>query len=95
MSKLHLGDCMEVMKSMPDNSIDAIITDPPYGLSFMGAKWDSFGGSTGRETVEERQRKSKEYAKRNNGAPRYGNSHKHAPKDGEMAAFQAAMTPIF
>lgn len=86
---------MDVMRSMPDNSIDAIITDPPYGLSFMGAKWDSFGGSTGRETVEERQRKSKEYAKRNNGAPRCGNSHKHAPKDGEMAAFQAAMTPVF
>ena len=44
MSKLHLGDCMDVMRSMPDNSIDAIVTDPPYGLAFMGAKWDSFGG---------------------------------------------------
>jgi DNA modification methylase len=28
------------MKEMPDNSIDAIVTDPPYGLSFMGKKWD-------------------------------------------------------
>ena len=29
--ELHLGDCLEVMKSMPDKSVDAIITDPPYG----------------------------------------------------------------
>lgn len=28
------------MKDMPDNSVDAIVTDPPYGLSFMGKKWD-------------------------------------------------------
>ena len=34
------GDCLEVMKTFPDNSIDAIVTDPPYGLSFMGKKWD-------------------------------------------------------
>ena len=36
---LH-GDCLDVMKDIPDNSIDSIITDPPYGLSFMGKKWD-------------------------------------------------------
>lgn len=34
------GDCLEVMRGMPDNSVDAIVTDPPYGLSFMGKKWD-------------------------------------------------------
>lgn len=34
------GDCLEVLKSMPDNSVDAVVTDPPYGLSFMGKKWD-------------------------------------------------------
>ena len=95
MHEIHTGDCAEVMASMGDNSVDAIITDPPYGLSFMGAKWDSFGGSTGRETVEERQRKSADYAEHHKGAPRYGNSHKHAPKEGEMFAFQEAMTPIF
>jgi len=37
------GDCMEVLKRFPDNCIDTIITDPPYGLSFMGLEWDSFG----------------------------------------------------
>ncbi len=36
---LH-GDCLEQMKTLADNSVDAIITDPPYGLSFKGKKWD-------------------------------------------------------
>lgn len=37
---LHLGDCLATLKTLPDNSIDSIVTDPPYGLSFMGKKWD-------------------------------------------------------
>ena len=37
---LHLGDCLEVMHTLADCSVDAIVTDPPYGLSFMGKKWD-------------------------------------------------------
>lgn len=38
--KLIHGDCLEVLKGMPDNYVDSIVTDPPYGLSFMGKKWD-------------------------------------------------------
>ncbi len=34
------GKCEEVLKDFPDNSVDSIVTDPPYGLSFMGKKWD-------------------------------------------------------
>jgi site-specific DNA-methyltransferase (adenine-specific) len=34
------GDCLEKMKDLPDNSVDSIVTDSPYGLSFMGKKWD-------------------------------------------------------
>jgi len=34
------GDCLEVMRGMEDNSVDSIVTDPPYGISFMGKKWD-------------------------------------------------------
>ena len=37
---LRLGNCLEVLKDLQDNSIDSIVTDPPYGLSFMGKKWD-------------------------------------------------------
>ena len=32
-AKILHGDCMELLKSLPDNSIDAIVTDPPYGMS--------------------------------------------------------------
>lgn len=39
-SVLINSDNMEVLKSLPDNSIDSVVTDPPYGLSFMGKKWD-------------------------------------------------------
>ena len=37
---LHLGDCLESLRAMPENSVDSIVTDPPYGLAFMGKKWD-------------------------------------------------------
>ena len=38
--KLILGDCLDKLKELDDNSVDSIVTDPPYGLSFMGKKWD-------------------------------------------------------
>lgn len=37
---IHNGDCLDVMRQMPDNFVDTIITDPPYGLRFMGKDWD-------------------------------------------------------
>ena len=37
---LLLGDCLDRLREMPDNSVDSVVTDPPYGLSFMGKKWD-------------------------------------------------------
>ena len=37
--ELHLGDCLEVMKSIPDGSIDLVLADPPYGTT--ACKWDS------------------------------------------------------
>ncbi len=36
------GDCIGVMKTLDANSVDTILTDPPYGLSFMGKEWDVF-----------------------------------------------------
>ncbi len=38
--KLLLGDCLSKLKELEDNSIDSIVTDPPYGLSFLGKDWD-------------------------------------------------------
>ncbi|WP_226832073.1 site-specific DNA-methyltransferase [Brachybacterium sp. FME24] len=41
MTTIHNGDCIEVMNAMPPESVDAIVTDPPYGISFMSTKWDA------------------------------------------------------
>lgn len=43
---LHLGDCLATLKTLPENSIDAIVTDPPYALpgGFMGKQWDKHDG---------------------------------------------------
>jgi DNA modification methylase len=38
--KVICGDCIETMKELEENSIDAIVTDPPYGIGFMGKGWD-------------------------------------------------------
>ena len=89
------SDCLEHMRTMPSDCVDAIITDPPYGLSFMGAEWDSYGGKCGNESVDERKEKAVRYAAENKGAARYGNSHGKQPKVEEMASFQRAMTPVF
>jgi DNA modification methylase len=40
---IHHGDCVEVMAGMEPESVDAIVTDPPYGLEFMGKSWDRLG----------------------------------------------------
>ena len=37
---LHHGNCLNVLRAMDDSCVDSIVTDPPYGLSFMGKKWD-------------------------------------------------------
>ncbi len=38
-----VGDCREMLTVLPDASIDAVVTDPPYELGFMGKKWDATG----------------------------------------------------
>jgi hypothetical protein len=51
MVTIHHGDCIEVMRTLADASIDAIVTDPPYGLGFMGKEWDDL--PPGKEWAEE------------------------------------------
>ena len=41
MDTILQGDCIEVLKTLPENSVDSIVTDPPYGLEFMGKDWDA------------------------------------------------------
>lgn len=41
---VYHGDCLDVLAQLPDASISAVITDPPYGLEFMGKEWDGSDG---------------------------------------------------
>jgi DNA modification methylase len=40
---IHAGNNLDVLPTLPDNSVDSIVTDPPYELGFMGKKWDNSG----------------------------------------------------
>jgi DNA modification methylase len=55
-TRLLMGDCIEVMATLEADSIDSIVTDPPYGLEFMGKEWDRFGATV--ETADEGTDKS-------------------------------------
>lgn len=37
---LYRADCIAMMRTLPDNSVDSVVTDLPYGISFMGKAWD-------------------------------------------------------
>lgn len=58
-SEIIHGDCLEVLRDFPDNHFDSVVTDPPYGLEFMGKTWDGSDGfrrslnaaDTGRDNV--------------------------------------------
>jgi DNA modification methylase len=39
---IHLGDLFDVLPTLAADSIDAVVTDPPYGIGFMGREWDTF-----------------------------------------------------
>jgi len=43
LNKVHHMDCIEFLRMLPDNSVDSCVTDPPYGLEFMGKEWDKVG----------------------------------------------------
>ena len=88
------SDCLDAMRAMQESSVDAIVTDPPYGLSFMGKEWDSFGQDV-------RQPKDGEVFHGSNtpygrGKVRYGVGNSYGGNsENAMVAFQTNMTPIF
>jgi len=49
---LRHGDCLDVMRTLADNSVDSVVTDPPYGIRFMGKAWD--GDDIERRAAERR-----------------------------------------
>ena len=81
-ARVFLGDCRDVLKTLPDNSVDSVVTDPPYGLGFMGKEWDSFGKKGG-ISDEVRAKQQEKWG------TKFAASAKPAkPSDGEMLAFQ-------
>jgi DNA modification methylase len=81
-ARVFLGDCRDVLRGLPDNSVDSIVTDPPYGLGFMGKEWDSFGKKGG-ISDEVRAKQQEKWG------TKFAASAKSAkPSDGEMLAFQ-------
>jgi DNA modification methylase len=53
-NRILLGNNLDLLRAMPSNSVDSVVTDPPYGINFMNKKWDydvpSVG--TGKETAQ-------------------------------------------
>jgi DNA modification methylase len=79
------GDCIDVLRELPDASVDAVVTDPPYGLEFMGKAWDSFGADV-------RQRDDATFTKGDtrHGTVRFGLGQSYGGDTGRsMRAFQA------
>ena len=56
--RLLKGDCLQKLKELEDNSIDSVVTDPPYGIGFMNKEWDS--PKKHRELIEREQKRSEE-----------------------------------
>ena len=73
------GDCVEVMRGLPDNSVDSIVTDPPYGISFMAKDFDSPSKMLGQMSTGHEQR----------GAFAYGGTHSRGYADNDNEIFQA------
>jgi len=65
MGMILKGDCIEVMKAIKPNSVDAIVCDPPYGLEFMGKEWDKLWD---KRTIQENKNW---YDPRNNSFQKY------------------------
>lgn len=76
---IHHGDCLDVLRAMPAESVHAVVTDPPYGLNFMGREWDNPGAAMlGQMATGKEQR----------GAFAYGGSHSRGYADNNNQAFQ-------
>lgn len=75
---LYHGDCIDVLRSLPDTSVDAVVTDPPYGLSFMGKDWDAPARMTGQLATGDETR----------GAFAYGGTHDRGHADHNPLRFQ-------
>lgn len=94
MTTIETGDCLEVMRRMPDNSVDAVVTDPPYGLEFMGKDWDA-PWKTDRRQVFDGSLTDVRENPFGRSKIRYGSGASYGAGAEHMRAFQAWATEIF
>lgn len=81
---LYLADCIEAMRTMPDNSVDSVVTDPPYGIRFMGKAWDG-------EDIEARTERRRGFASH---APNAGPSGGHKSIAAEAGKYDLTPTAM-
>ena len=86
---VHHGDCRDVLARMEPESVDSGVMDPPYGLGFMGAEWDKFGGRGMKAEIIAAQKAAEE---RNEPFGRSGKAA--APAPGEKQAFKEFMAEV-
>lgn len=87
---LRHGDSREVLKGLSEGSVDALVTDPPAGIGFMGKDWDTFGRSNPRAQDD----REAAYDKIGKGASPFGYSGS-GRVNGDRDRFIAAIAPIF
>lgn len=92
---IEQGDCLEVLKRLPDACVDAVVTDPPAGIEFMGKEWDSFkkkeSTTSGQQTESwgsMAEGKKNPYARE--GTPRY-----RGKKNESLQGFQDFICEVF
>lgn len=92
--QLLLGNCLEVMATLPECSVDTIITDPPYGLEFMGKEWDAPWKSDRRQVFDGSlaDDKSSPFKRQK---VRYGVGGSYGGRVEQMHAFQKYMAEIW
>lgn len=82
---LHHGDCLAVLRELSDASVDSVVTDPPYGLEFMGKAWDKFGGDGRQPFRGEIQTPDNPYGR---STVRFAGSSSYGARTEGMRAFQ-------
>lgn len=87
---LHHGDCLDVMAQLDPDSIDAIVTDPPYGIRFMGKAWD---GEAIEHAVRKRKPKDSErtYVRKDTGKP-YTPGTTYADRASEAGSYDTSLS---
>ena len=77
--KLYNGDCLQIMKDMPDNSIDIVITDIPYGIDF--SEWDVLHSNTNSALggASEHQKKNTSFKRRGKPINGWSEADKNIP----------------